>query len=285
MAPQPPRELGPCPPEADLICATSGELPPEESAVVRQHLALCPICGPKMCAILDTLAALAQPDDESPERFEADLAEQRALMDAARAGREAMSPRRWLVATAMFFLFLVGLTLLRTDVDADEVLRRATTREPTVTMPADLWLWTFSDADEQAAAPGENPNNANSANRATNTQGANKSAGESYRATIHPNPRALPPQAVQVLQAHGFDLSHPLSLEKLQAWRAQHPDRREQLTHRDKFFAITSTTKGSLHEVEVVIDEKTYQLVKQAWVIAGMGRVVCERVKLAPRQR
>lgn len=251
MAPQYHRVLGPCPTEADLICATSGELPPEEFAVVRQHLAHCPDCPPRMREILETLNTCAQlANTDSPSRLQAGRERLEDLMAAARADREAMSPRRWLAVAAVLIVFVVGIALFRTDrLDADEVVRRAANHEPAITMPADLWRWTFIPGGD-----GQTSTNA-----------------------------APPPQAVQVLQAHGFDLANPLSLVRLQAWRDSQPDRRERLTHRDGWYVVTATTSGPLREVELVINKSNYQLVKQTWLIAGMGRVVCERVRLDRR--
>lgn len=293
MAPQNPRVLGTCPSETDLICATSGELPPAEWAIVRQHLAHCPMCRSRMRAILNTLATLAQlTGPDSPERLRAGRERLEELMATARAEREAMSPRRWLAAAAVLVALVVGIARFGTDpLDADEVVARAAAREIAVTMPADLWLWTFVPAaDGQTSANGANTaNSANSAANATSAPGATGAAratsptGGNDGAWIPPGHAALPPRAVQMLQKHGFDLVHPLSLARLQTWRAAHPDRREQLAHQDEWFVVTSTTRGQVSEVELVIDKANYQLVKQTWLIAGMGRVVCERVRLDRR--
>lgn len=249
MPPQHPRVPGLCPPEADLVCATSGELPPEEWAAVRQHLADCEKCRSKLREILDTLATCAQlPDLEPLEPVNAGREQLKDFMAAARADREAMSPRRWLAAAAMLFLVFALIALFRADrVDADEVVRRAADRELSITLPAGLWRWRFIPGEGDATQPAQ---------------------------------AAVPPRAVETLQALGVDLEQPLSVARLQAWRASHPDRREYLTQRDHLYVVTSKTQGPVREVELVIEKSTYQLVKQTWLIAGLGRVVCERITL-----
>jgi hypothetical protein len=252
------RVRGPCPSDTDLMCSTTGELSPDAWRVVRQHLEHCPSCRANMRATLHTLSSYAQlMDPEPPERLQASRERLEGLMAAARADREAVSPwRRWLAAAAALVAVVTGL-MFRTDpiAYADEVVARAAQRERAVTMPADLWRLSFIPGAEAQTAWGNN--------------GASSGAE-----------KALPAQVIRVLETHGFDPTHPLSLARLQAWRASNRDRREQVTHRDKWLVVKSATRGALREVELVIDEASYQLVKQTWVIAGMGRVVCERVKL-----
>jgi hypothetical protein len=259
MEPAGHRVLGPCPSETDLVCATTGELPLDEWPVVRQHLEHCPSCRANVRAMLDTLSSYAQlVDPEPPERLQASRERLEGLMAAARAAREAVSPpRRWLAVAAALVAVVAGLTLFRTDpiAYADEVVARAAQRERAVTMPTDLWRLSFIPGADAQAARGNS--------------GASSGAD-----------KALPAKVIQVLEEHGFDPNHPLSLARMQAWRASTPDRREQVTHRDKWLVVKSATRGTLREVELVIDEASYQLVKQTWLIAGMGRVVCERVRL-----
>jgi hypothetical protein len=254
--------LGPCPSEGDLLCASSGDLPPDERLRVRQHLEHCPACRATMREQLGTLQAYAAHlDEEPPAALEQDarLARLEDLLNAARADREARSPRRWLAVAAALMLLVAGAALFRNDrvAYADEVVARAAQREHTLSTPADRWRLRFIPSEgDQTTAAHQDPS--------------------AWRNETSAPP---PPQIIELLQAHGFDPRHPLSLAGLQAWRASHPDRREQVTHHDGWLVVqSSTTRGGLRHVEVVLDEASFLVVKQTWSFAGMGRVVCERV-------
>lgn len=265
MAPQDRQVLGPCPSDGDLLLATSGELPPDAWPIVRQHLEHCPMCREKMRVtidMLDTCAQLAERD--TPTQRRANRERLNDLMDAARADREAVSPRRWLAVAAVLVALVTGITLSRTGrvAYADEVVARAVQREHAISMPADRWRFRF-----HSSAGGQT------------TSGRND-------ASVWKDKAALPAQVIQVLQAHGFDPDHPLSLARLQAWRASQPDRREQVTHQDGWLVVQSVTRRSaLHEIELFIDEASFHVVKQTWLFAGLGRVICERVTLEQRRR
>ena len=264
MAPQNRQVLGPCPSDEDLFLATSGEVPPETWPIVRQHLEHCPLCREKMRATLDTLdtldtlttwAQLAEP--EPPTRMRARRERMEDLMDAAIADREAGSPRRWLAVALALVAIVVGITLLRTDrvAYADEVVALAAQREPAISLSAVRWRLRFLPSANGQTASGD------------------------HGAQVWHDKAALPAQVIQMLQAHGFDPHHPLSLVRLQAWRASQPDRRDQVTHRDGWLVVqTATERSALREIEIVIDQASLQVVKQTWLFAGLGRVVCERV-------
>jgi hypothetical protein len=265
MEPQDRQVLGPCPSDGDLLLATSGELPPDAWPIVRQHLEHCPRCWEKTRVtvdMLDTCAQLAERDTPTHRRASRERLEE--LMDAARADREAVSPGRWFAVAAMLFALVTGITLSRTGrvAYADEVVSRAAQREHAISMPADHWRFRFhSSADGQT------------------TSG-------SHDASVWKDKAALPAQVVQVLQAHGFDPRHPLSVVRLQAWRASQPDRREQVTHRDGWLVVqTATRRSALREIELVIDDTSFQVVKQTGLFAGLGRVICERVTLEQRRK
>jgi hypothetical protein len=246
---------GPCPSDGDLLLAIDGELPPDAWPIVRLHLEHCPRCRAKTHALLDTFDMLGTRAQHAkpgrPMRMRPGREWLNDLLDAARADREAVSPRRWFAAAAALAVLVVSITLSRTGrvAYADEVVARAVQREPAISMPGSRWRFRFqSDA------------------------GRTVTLDEIDKA-------ALPAQILQMLQAHGFDPHHPLSLARLQAWRASQPDRREQVTHRDKWLVVqTATPQSALREIEIVIDEASFRVVKQTWLFAGLGRVVCERV-------
>jgi hypothetical protein len=257
------RVFGPCPSDGDLICASSGELPPDEWPVVQRHLEHCADCRTRMRTIVQTLQICATSTEETDPAAELRVRAHRErledLMAAARADREVRSPRRWLAVAAALLAFVAGLALFRGDrvAYADEVVARAAQRELAFRMPTDRWRF-----------------------RVIPSAGRQTSAARLH-SSISQDATAAPAEVVELLQAHGFDPEHPLSLARLQAWRTSQPDRREQVTHRDGWLVVQSgTQRGALRHVELFIDEATFQVVKQTWSFAGIGQVVCERIRL-----
>jgi hypothetical protein len=271
------RGAAPCPSDADLLCASSGELPPDEWQVIREHLEDCPACRSKTQEMLRLLQLLARyyVDADSPADRHARGERLIELMDARRADREAGAPRRWLVVAAGLIAVVAAISLFRGDrvAYADEIVARIAQREHTLTLPTDRCLVRIiPNEGGQPIARHPDPLNRED---------------EAPAPTEAMPTEAMPLEAVQLLREHGFDPDHPLSVERLQAWRASQPDRRDHVTREDRWLVVQSNIEqGRLRQVELVIDETSYQVVKQTWLFAGIGRIVCERLTLeAPRVR
>lgn len=250
--------LGSCLSDADLLCASSGELPPDEWPMVLQHLALCPACAAKARHQLRVLRLCAVLEDARPAPdLQARRERLRDLMDAARADRAAGSPQRWLAVAAAVIALVAGLTLFPDDplAHADEVVARAMHRERTLSLTADHWRFYVIPSGHDASPTWQDD-------------------------------ATMPAQVTRLLETHGFDPDHPLSVARLQAWRAAQPERLERVTREDRWLVVQSgIERGTLRQVELVIDKTSFQVVKQTWLFAGVGRVVCERIGVAPPPR
>jgi hypothetical protein len=262
MEPQDPGDLGPCPDHPDLVLAVTSDLTADEWRVVQPHLEHCPKCRPIVQEIVDTESAFAQivPVD-SPERQRARHEWQNDLMAASRAAREAVSLLRWIAVVAAIVVLFAGSGSFRDwRAYADEILALAAQRERVFTTSSDVWLMTFSPSTDGYTGAA--------------------SGGHGFGSSASRDNARLPASVMQLLREHGLGLTQPLSVARVQEWRASQRHKRDRVTRSDGWLVIQSTTRGPLTEVELLIDESSYQVLKQTWVIAGVGRVVYERITL-----
>lgn len=232
-----------CPPTADLLCASTSELPDDEQRDVSRHLEACPSCQAKLRGQQAVLVFVAANADD--------------LKPTARLTR--ITSRTGWLALAAAVLLLVGLFggfLRNPDVArADEILARLAQNETHVSRPDGWYLWTVIVPSRGLNARGAIDSRA----PRDNTQAAHT--------------------AEALLNTHGFVLRDPFSLSALQAWRSRQSERREHVAHRDGEIVVTITGSESLREIEIVIDPVEFVAVSQRWTFPGVGQVECSRPK------
>jgi hypothetical protein len=109
---------------------------------------------------------------------------------------------------------------------------------------------------------------------------SNRQSGTAAAATQEwRNGQDVPERVVALLKAHGFELRRPLSVAPVQAWRDSRSVPHDRVWRRNGHLIVQASAgdaAGALREVEIVINEARFEVVKQSWVFAGVGRVECE---------
>jgi hypothetical protein len=246
-------DRNPCPSGADLLCASTNELPPEEQQAVVQHVTHCKVCQAELGEIEKWLRVMAAQEAEAKKSNDA----RRTPLTSRRRGTSVVG---WLsIASAV--LVVVVLTAMfqqRTEVArADEILARLAQRERGALVIQGPYLW---GADFSSLA------------RRDGHSGPGVGVGGTRL-----DAASAPSAADTLLRENGFDARHPFRIAPIQKWSAALANRRDRVTSRDGLLIVTISGRGALREIEIAIDEKQFAIVRQHWVFRDVGRIDCRR--------
>jgi hypothetical protein len=244
-------DRNPCPSGADLLCASTNELPPEEQQAVVHHVRGCGACQAELREMEAWLGFMAAQETAATKSDD----ERRAPLTSRRRGTSVV---RWLsmASAALVIVVLTAIFQQRTEVArADEILARLAQRQPGALAIQDSYLW---GADLSSLAPGG---------------GYTGPAGRGTRL----DPANVPHAVDTLLRGQGFDARHPFLVAPIKKWSETLPYRRESVIRRDGQIIVTISGRSVLQEVEITIDERQFAIVRQHWVFRDIGRIDCRR--------
>jgi hypothetical protein len=197
--------------------------------------------------------------------------------------------RQWLPAAALIPLLILGLAVPRwqTVVRAEELLKLASNHERS--LPADHArmlriqltpgihaLTTLVTSGARPVMPHVKPFHAvrrvvGGVVRDAGPVGAGASAEQAALAAV--------------LSRHGFDLSQPLSIDSVRAWRASPGEKHDEVFITTETFMLRTTASvGALRGVELTVRRVDYHVVKLALALEGLGRLeIAEIEEATPR--
>jgi hypothetical protein len=244
---------GLCPSLAELMCASTRELPPDEQRAVSRHISRCPRCQAELRAsqgFLDHIAA------DADYLFQTERTPSRPRLTVFT--RPIATPAGWwsLAAALVGMVALFGGFLRSPDVaHADEILARLAQRE-SYSSPRDPWFVWRGDPSSRGL----------SAQRALDARVLldDASASRTLDALLH---------------ERGFALRDPFNIAAIQAWSARLAQRQDRVVYRDGEIVVTITGRDALREIELTIDPAEFVVIGQRWMFAGVGQLEFRRPK------
>jgi hypothetical protein len=240
---------GLCPTPADVMCASTRELPSEEQRAVSRHVSHCSYCQAELResqGFLDLIAA------NSAYLFQSENTPTRRTAPTKRIAFAA----RWLslAAALVVIVALFGGFLRSPDVaHADEILARLAQHEHRASSLDPWYVWIVDAPSRGLTAQGS------IAARALLDNAQDAQAADA------------------LLHEHGFALRHPFRIAAIQAWSARLAQRRDRVVYRDGTIVVTITGRDALRELEMVIDPAEFIIVSQRWMFLGVGQLECRR--------
>lgn len=255
-----------CPPLAALLRVSDGEASLAERRLLSPHLWHCAKCRDRLSALeslAEECASVVDPVDAgtnaSVGEFVAGLHQHVRAKPVSVGGA-----RRWLpaavVVPAMVFLLLLSRSHT-VVVQAEELLTRALQVESADPAPASAarvrWLPLTS-----AFQPSRREASAMLHSASDDPSGA----------------AAVDPVVVGQLREHGIELGQTLSIKPFRTWRAGLSDRRDVVIELDDLIVLrTSTSRGRIRAAEVAVRRHSYILVRETFILDGLGRLDIER--------
>jgi hypothetical protein len=255
------RQPAPCPPLEELLLAADQLLEPDVVAAIDAHVQRCGACQ-RLIAQMEAIQRACLLDDPEADE-EPGAAESHEWPVEIPAARRFVSPAALIPALVLAFLLAA---MQSTPVEADRLVQRA-----------EQW---------------ERANPAARAQRVSMRLAWSRPAepfSRVHQTGLAGAPSGVPTALVRVLAGYRFDWEQPLSVARYMAWRAAHACcRRDRIVSRSQDGLLTLRTTawdGELREAELTLRTETYQVVKQALVFEGVGRLEIEDLAYADPRR